>query len=89
MGVSANNRFFKGSLAYLRVWDYARSQQQILDNMKVADPEDEGYNLLASWKFTEGSGNTIADSASIYNLKAISKGSDSATLNWIEGTLPF
>ena len=97
VGVSANNRFFKGSLAYLRVWDYARSAQEIKDNMNVADPEDDGYDLLASWKFNEGSGNTIKDYGASsdytgnggYVLNAISKDSDAATLNWVEGTLPF
>ena len=38
VGVSSNNRVFKGSLAYLRVWDCARSASEIKDNMKVADP---------------------------------------------------
>ena len=74
-----------------------KSQQEIKDNMNVADPEDDGYDLLASWKFNEGSGNTIKDYGASsdytgnggYVLNAISKDSDAATLNWVEGTLPF
>lgn len=85
IGVSCQtSRDFDGSLAYLRVWDCARSASEIKDNMSVADPDDEGYNLLASWYFNEGSGNTIADKSGYgYNLTA------NSTLTWVDGTLPF
>ena len=85
VGVSSNNRVFKGSLAYLRVWDCARSASEIKDNMKVADPSDDGYNLLASWYFNEGSGNEIADYGATgeYTLTA------SGDLSWVEGELPL
>ena len=85
VGVSSNNRVWKGNLAYLRVWDCVRTATQIKDNMRVASPADEGYNLLASWYFTEGSGNTVADHGATedYTLTA------NDNLNWIDGTLPF
>ncbi len=85
VGVSSNNRVFKGSLAYVRVWDCVRSASEIKDNMKVAAPGDTGYNLLASWYFNEGSGNTVADHGATqeYGLTA------NSNLTWIDGTLPF
>ena len=98
VGVSANLRTFKGSLAYLRVWDIALSQDEIKANMKVADPDDEGSNLLASWKFNEGTGNTVKDYGAMsdysgnggYTLTAVStKEQTAANLTWIDGSLPF
>jgi len=78
-------RNFLGSMAYLRVWDVARTATEIANNMNVADPADEGENLIASWYFTEGSGNTIADHGCTEDYDITSNG----TLNWIDGTLPF
>ena len=85
VGVSSNKRVFKGSLAYLRVWDYARSAAEIKDNMNVADPADDGYDLLASWHFDEGSGNTIADHGATKDYALTATGD----LSWIDGELPF
>ena len=78
-------RNFLGSMAYLRVWDVARTADEISANMKVADPDDEGEDLIASWKFTEGSGSTIEDYGATQDYDITSNG----TLKWIEGTLPF
>lgn len=78
-------RNFLGSMAYLRVWDVARTADEISANMKVADPDDEGEDLIASWKFTEGSGSTIKDYGATQDYDITSNG----TLKWIEGTLPF
>jgi len=78
-------RNFLGSMAYLRVWDVARTADEISANMNVAAPSDEGYNLLAAWNFTEGSGSTIADHGATEEYDITSNG----TLSWINGTLPF
>ena len=52
--------------------------------MNVADPADEGYNLLDNLYFNEGSGNAIADKTGYgYDLTA------NSDLNWVDGTLPF
>ena len=85
IGVSCQtSRDFDGSLAYLRVWDSARSASEIKDNMSKADPEDNGWNLLANWYFNEGSGNTVKDQTGYgYDLTS------NSNLNWIDGTLPF
>gem|GEM_PF-6922852 len=85
IGVSCQTaRDFDGSLAYLRVWDKASSASEIKDNMRKADPEDSGWNLLAIWYFNEGAGNTITDrSDNGYDIAA------NSDLSWIDGTLPF
>ena len=87
VGVSSNKRTWKGSLAYLRVWDCARTAKEIKDNMNVADPDDDGENLMASWHFDEGLGSTIKDYGATkdYNLTV----AGSASLFWQEGYLPF
>ena len=85
IGVSCQtSRDFDGSLAYLRCWDTVRSAAQIKDNMKVADPDDPGYSMMANWYFNEGSGNTITDhSINGYDITA------NSDVTWVEGTLPF
>ena len=77
-------RNFLGSMAYLRVWNVARSASEIAANMNVASPDDDNFNLLAAWNFTEGSGNNIADSA--YGVYPLTANSD---LNWSSDALPF
>ena len=77
-------RNFLGSMAYLRVWNVARSASEIAANMNVASPDDDNFNLLAAWNFTEGSGNSIADSA--YGMYPLTANSD---LSWSSDALPF
>ncbi len=77
-------RNFLGSMAYLRVWNVARSASEIAANMNVASPDDDNFNLLAAWNFTEGSGNSIADSA--YGVYPLTANSD---LSWSSDALPF
>lgn len=85
IGVSCQtSRDFDGSLAYLRVWDSARSASEISDNMSKAEPVDNGYNLLANWYFNEGTGNKVADQSGYgYDITA------NSDVTWVEGTLPF
>ena len=77
-------RNFLGSMAYLRVWNVARTATEIAANMNVASPDDDNFNLLAAWNFTEGSGNNIADSA--YGVYPLTANSD---LSWSSDALPF
>lgn len=77
-------RNFLGSMAYLRVWNVARSAGEIKDNMEVTSPDDDNFNLMAAWNFTEGSGNSIADTAyGSYPLTA------NSNLSWSDDALPF
>lgn len=76
------NRFLQGNIAYARVWKKALTASEVAANMFKEDVSDG--NLLAYWKFTEGSGDTVHDySGNGRDLTPVS-----GSLNWVEGTLP-
>lgn len=54
-----DNRYWPGQMCEVRVWDHARSQQEIADCRYKVNPKSKG--LLAYWKFNEGSGNLVHD----------------------------
>ena len=86
------NRYVQGSVAYTRVWKSARSASEIKDNMRKADVS--GSDLIASWYFDEGNGNTISDHSgnnrTLTGKKyASSMNYPTTTVEWIDGTLPF
>lgn len=74
-------RCFSGSMYEVRVWKTARTQSEIKDNMKKN--LSNGTGLLASWTFSNGSGNSITDATGSYNITS------NGTLEWENGTLPF
>ena len=96
-------RYVQGNLAYARVWKCERTADEIKNNMKKADVT--GSDLLASWYFTEGSGNTITDhsgngrtlTAKKYennnpgttNLELAKANIVTTDIEWVDGTLPF
>jgi hypothetical protein len=56
------NSYFDGSIAEIRVWDAARSLQEIRNNMFLLQaPQTE--SLIANWRFDEPFGEIIYDSA--------------------------
>lgn len=59
------NRRMAGFLSDCRIWNVARTQQQIAEN-KDAYLTTTSTDLLANWKMDEGSGTTIADFAGNY-----------------------
>lgn len=60
VGYSWNdNRWWPGMICETRLWNVARTQQEIRENMYTVDPAAEG--LLAYWKFDESAGNTVRD----------------------------
>jgi hypothetical protein len=59
------DRRMTGFLSDCRIWNVARTQQEIADN-KDAYLTTAGADLLANWKIDEGSGTTIADFAANY-----------------------
>ena len=86
------NRYVQGTIAYTRVWKSARSASEIMDGMFKADVS--GSDLIASWYFDEGSGNTIADHSGNGRTLTGKKFSSQmnypeTTVEWIDGTLPF
>ena len=81
-GVSSNNRYFKGSIADVRIWNKARTGEEIKADMRKAAPSTSG--LMAYWRFNEGSGNTVKDYSG--NGRDITA---NAALTWIEAERPF
>ena len=81
---STNNRFFDGCVAEMRVWNVARTAEQIAEYMYEYDVEELGNaGLLAYWKFNEGEGNTVADhSGNNHPLTA------NGTVTWEDDALP-
>jgi hypothetical protein len=73
-----------GKLDELRVWNYARSEQQIRENMHLTLSGSES-GLLNYWQFNEGSGTTAHDytgncSGTLHNL---------ANGNWVNSSIPL
>ncbi len=52
---------FNGSVDEVRIWNYARTTQQIADNRGVEIPAATG--LIGRWSMSEGNGITIANSS--------------------------
>ncbi len=75
------NRYWPGMICETRVWNVARTQEQIAAYMYSVSAESEG--LVAYWKFDEGNGNTILDHTA--NNSAITA---SAALKWTSVSLP-
>ena len=86
------NRYVQGTIAYTRVWKSARSVSEITGNMYKSDVS--GSDLIGSWYFNEGSGNTIADHSgngrTLTGKRYVSSMNyPETTVEWIDGTLPF
>lgn len=54
-----DSRQLNGDITEVRVWNVARNEQEIWDNMYDVDPQTPG--LIGYWKFDEGAGNVIND----------------------------
>jgi len=80
-----NNRYFQGVLDEVRIWETARTQQEIIDNMSIELIGNES-GLAAYYNFNEGTGNMAAD--------ASPNGNDGQLLNmveedWVNGFVPI
>lgn len=81
---SVNNRFFDGAVSEMRVWNVARTAEQINEYMYEYDVATLGNTgLVAYWKFNEGEGNTITDHSG-NNRNATATG----TVAWEDVALP-
>lgn len=63
---SGYNGYFGGILDEIRIWTAARTQPQIEDNMNRILTGSES-NLIAYWRFSEGTDTTANDSAGSYD----------------------
>ncbi len=77
--------YFHGRLNEIRVWNSARSQQKIKDNM-YDEISASSPGLVAYWKFNDGSGSTATDATS-NNIDGTLTNMDLSTC-WISGDLP-
>ena len=61
-GVGTQTRgFFDGAVDEVRIWNYARTPQQILESLNQEIQSAQG--LLGRWGFSEGTGTTISDTS--------------------------
>jgi hypothetical protein len=77
--------FFDGVLDEVRIWNYARTQQEIVANMNAEVMSAPG--LVARWGLNEGSGTAVTDSTSTPRNGTI-VGSAGTDWNWEAGA-PF
>lgn len=82
IGASAGfgDRFFDGAIDEVRIWNVARTEQQLADN-KTVDLTGNETGLITYFPFNEGSGTTIGNLANTTNGTGI--GTDDS--NWIAG----
>jgi hypothetical protein len=59
-GFGAKDRTVDGSIAEVRIWNVARTHQQIVDAMNISLVGDE-TGLVAYWPLNEGEGQTVTD----------------------------
>ena len=85
-------RFFNGRLDEVRIWDVARTEQEIRDNMykELTNPDLEN-NLVAYYRFNEGSGQTSADLSQNSNTAVLggTLGVESTDPAWVASTAPI
>lgn len=77
--------FVKGALDEVRIWNVARTGSEISENRGVSLTGSEP-GLLAYYRFNEGTGTTVNDSAVAIGNNAGTLFNDSA---WITSTIPF
>lgn len=81
----ADDRYLDGDIAEVRVWNKVLSDEEINATnhfYKIYDPETN-YNLVAYWKFNDGTGATITDYSSNGNDATATK-----VLTWNTVELP-
>lgn len=77
-----NNRSFNGEFSEFRVWNIARTQEEIKATPYEVPNDSPG--LVGYWKFNEGSGNTIKDHTQNGNDMIADKG-----IKWVPVELPL
>ncbi|MFC1620995.1 DUF2341 domain-containing protein [Candidatus Omnitrophota bacterium] len=79
---NGDGRYFSGKIDEVRVWNVARTQTQIRENMYKELTGSES-NLVAYYKLNEGSGQTVTDSAgSSDGHLGVTTGSEASDPSW-------
>lgn len=85
-------RFFNGRMDEVRIWNVARTEQEIRDNMykELTNPHLENY-LVAYYRFNEGSGQTSADLSLNSNTAVLGStlGVEPSDPAWVVSTAPI
>jgi len=76
-----DKRWLNGEISEVRIWNVARTEEQIAANIYKVDPESEG--LAAYWKFNEGAGAEVKDRTNNANHLTAQK-----PIEWVEVALP-
>ncbi len=76
-----NNRSWAGEMSEVRIWNVARTKEQIANNIYFVDPATPG--LVSYWKFDEGAGSFVKDYTSNVN-NAMAK----SPMKWTTVSLP-
>ena len=63
IGSDYGGRYFDGRIDEVKIWDYARTQEEISSTM-YTPPSLEQLGLIAYYNFNSGSGNTLYDQTS-------------------------
>ena len=63
IGSDYGGRYFDGRIDEVKIWDNARTQEEISSTMFIPPPLDES-GLIAYYNFNSGSGNTLYDQTS-------------------------
>jgi hypothetical protein len=64
--LDASGRMFSGDIDEVRIWDVARTEQQVRSDM-FSTIYNTASGLIDYWQFNEGTGTTTADSVSDFN----------------------
>ena len=57
-----DNYFFNGKIDEVKIYNYARTQKQIIEDMNGGAPATSSKSMIGYWKFDEGSGTTVNNS---------------------------
>lgn len=77
-------RYFAGTIDEVRIWNVARTEEEIQENLDHELTGDES-GLVAYWKMNEGSGSKIFDSSANDHEGTLLNMDDS---NWVDGFVP-
>lgn len=84
----SDDRWLPAQISELRIWNVARSEKEIAQNIYTVDPASPG--LVAYWKFNEGMGRIVRDHTGRGSDLTFgpSDGNDSDTPTWVPVQLP-